>query len=147
MRFSFRRLKKRDIIIIAICFFFVSIILVVITHVVDPFDRRHGISLTDFKNSEWECVDPYIYLQVKDNGEIKGYIIRDNARYNISLGIRSGHFVLITKSTSPGESIKEDDYMIEGTCDYTEGLITISIQKDYFFNNQYRIIVLNRKDQ
>ena len=145
MRSLFHRIKKREGLIFVMCLFCVTTILVVIIHVVDPFDRSYGISPTDFKNSEWECVNPHIYLHVKDNGEISGYIIRGDEQYNIVFGIRSGRFVLISKNTRPGESVKKDDYIIEGVCDCTENELTISVQKDYFFNNQYRVIVLDRK--
>ncbi|MCR5664590.1 MAG: hypothetical protein K6G17_06910 [Oscillospiraceae bacterium] len=110
----------------------------------DPFSYRSSrISPHDYKGSEWRSNDPFIYLKVQEDGQMKGYFLLDSERIDIICGIEWGHSVTIVRETGE-ESVRDSDFVLEGTCDCTEQQIIITIEKDYCFGGQFDVIVLDR---
>ena len=66
----------------------------------DPFSyRSNRISPHDYKGSEWRSDNPFIYLKVQEDGQMKGYILLDSERIDIICGIDWGRFVTIVRET------------------------------------------------
>ena len=142
MRSIFRFLKANPIKICIGVLLFVMIALFF-----DPFSyRKTRISPCDFPDSEWQCDDPFIFLHVKENKEIGGYIVINGERINVDCPIDWGRYVLMTRTVEAGKSVMESDYLFEGKCDCTEQQITITITKDYIFDGRYDEVVLIRMD-
>ena len=110
----------------------------------DPFSyRSNRISPHDYKGSEWRSDNPFIYLKVQEDGQMKGYILLDSERIDIICGIDWGRFVTIVRETGE-DSVRKSDFVLEGTCDCTEQQVIITVEKDYCFAGQFDIIVLDR---
>ena len=110
----------------------------------DPFSYRSSrISPNDYKGSEWRSDDPFIYLKVQEDGQMKGYLLLDSERIDIICGIDWGRFVTIIRETGE-DSVRNSDFVLEGTCNCTEKQVIITVEKDYCFDEQFDVIVLDR---
>ena len=113
----------------------------------DPFSYRSSrISPHDDKGSEWRSDDPFIYLRVLEDGQMRGYLLLDSERIDIICGIDWGRFVAIFRETGE-DSVRDSDFVLEGTCDCTEQQVIITVEKDYCFGGQFDVIILNRIDK
>ena len=132
------RPKKKNVFSI-VCFSLLLLLLMSLfikqKNIIPSISRIHG--------SEWLCKDPYIYLRVTDIGEIKGYILHNSEEVDISFGDSYG-LALIYKSGPRGEPVRIQDFILEGYCVCTEQSVAITVKKDYYFDGQYQVIVLNR---
>lgn len=119
-------------------------VIVLLSACTDPFSYRSSkISPHDYIGSEWQSEEPFFHLQVLENREMNGYLLINGVKIDVVCSIEWGHSVRIHK-VPQNDTVYDSDYIMEGTCECTEQEVVINVEKDYFFNGQYPIIVLNR---
>lgn len=119
-------------------------VIVLLSACTDPFSYRSSkISPHDYIGSEWQSEEPFFHLQVLENREMNGYLLINGVKIDVVCSIEWGHSIRIHK-VPQNDTVSDSDYIIEGTCECTEQEVVINVEKDYFFNGQYPIIVLNR---
>ncbi|MBQ6273887.1 MAG: hypothetical protein IJK63_06640 [Oscillospiraceae bacterium] len=99
----------------------------------------------DFPESEWQSEEPFIFLRVNKNLQMDGYMILDSRKIEIECAIEWGETFLIYKKVQHSV-VEVSDYVLEGDCVCTEQQIILKVKKDYCFENQYDVIILNRID-
>ena len=111
----------------------------------DPYVARAARTTAyDFPGSEWQSEEPFIYLRVNENrDDIDGYMLLDSQKIEISCAIDWGRTFVVHKNPEH-DRVRVDDYVLEGYCECKEEKIVLTVKKDYCFDNQYNVIILNR---
>ena len=105
----------------------------------------------DYPGSVWECQNPYMHLEVSDipGGGIEGYLKINNKRIEVKLDcVGTGLETILydTEMLANGSYVEEAELII-ALCKCSEKEVTLRVDRDNIFDNQYQEIVLIRQEE